>query len=32
VLFRSIDGPVLSDDETLLEVEAKLVEAVAPPK
>lgn len=27
-----IDGPVLSDDETLLEVEAKLVEAVAPPK
>ena len=27
-----IDGPVLSDDETLLEVEAKLVEAVVPPK
>ncbi len=26
-----IDGPVLSNDETLLEVEAKLVEAVTPP-
>lgn len=27
-----IDGPALADDETLLEIEARLVEAAAPPK